>query len=84
MAELLSRHARLNEWIEQLLEDSDLIPPQLQRDEVRSYAPLPGQQNPIGAPKYFCPSGDDFAWYRMSVADTVPPCPFCGKALSRA
>lgn len=83
-AELLSRYVRLNEWAEQLLEDKDLVPPHLQRDEVRSYNPLPGHGEPVQAPKYICPLGHSFVWYRMSVAEVVPPCSFCHSRLTRA
>lgn len=39
VAILLSRSPRLNEWVEQLLEDGDLVPPHLQRDEVPALTP---------------------------------------------
>jgi hypothetical protein len=81
---LLSCHPRLNEWIAQLLEDRDLLPPHLQRDEVRSFDPLPGPVSPVGASRYVCPSGDGFTWHKMSVAETVPSCPFCSQTLTRA
>jgi len=81
VAQLLSRSPRLNEWVEQLLEDGDLVPPHLQSDQVRSYAGLTGMAS-SKPPRYHCPE-HDVVWYRMSVADTVPPCSSCEKILSR-
>src|ERR1022692_1031579 len=78
--DLLRRHPGLNDWIEQLLEDDELVPPHLQPDVVRSYRPVPDSRGPISATKYVCPTGDGFTWYRSPTARPMACCPICGSA----
>ena len=80
MRDLLRRHPGLNDWIEQLLEDDELVPPHLQPDVVRSYRPVPDSRGPISATKYVCPTGDGFTWYRSPTARPMACCPICGSA----
>ena len=82
--DLLGQHPHLNEWVEQLLEDDELVPPHLQPDTVRSYQPVPGPGGPIQAPKYECPNGHGYTWYQSSVGKPVPPCAICQTALKLA
>jgi hypothetical protein len=84
VADLLGRHPHLNEWVEQLLEDDELLPPHLQPDTVRSFQPVPGPRGPIQAPKYECPVGDGYTWYQSSVGKAVPRCATCGRSLKLA
>jgi hypothetical protein len=81
LTELLSRHPRLDDWVDDLLEDPGLVPRDLQPRRPRSYRPLPGDMSVIAAPRYTCPSGDGFTWYQISAADPVPPCMLCGRPL---
>jgi len=83
ITELLSCHPGLDEWVDDLLDDPGLVPPDLQPRRLRSYRPLPGDMHVIGAPRYACSSGDGFTWYQISSADTVPPCVLCGRELVR-
>jgi hypothetical protein len=84
VADLLKSHPKLDDWVDDLLEDPALIPPELQPRRRRSYQPLPGDTNVIGAPRYVCPShDDDFTWYQISAADAVPACTLCGRQLAR-
>jgi len=42
---------------------------------AKSFEPLPGQVQPIGATKYVCPNTDcNFSWVRRSVGQTIPKC----------
>jgi hypothetical protein len=84
LRDLLRQHQHLNEWVEQLLEDDELVPPHLQPDTVRSFQPMPGPGGPIRAPKYQCPAGDGFTWYQSSVARPVPSCAICQAPLKLA
>lgn len=80
MAEFLRSQPELNEWVEQLLEDSSLRPPHLRSREVRSYEKLPGEPAPVSASRYVCVNGD-YTWYQAFTFDVVPDCKFCRKKL---
>jgi hypothetical protein len=79
--ELLRQHPRLNEWVAQVLEDPQHRPPHLQPDAVRSYRPMPGDADSVPARSFTCGLHNGFVWYQRSVANPVPPCPFCGSIL---
>jgi hypothetical protein len=83
VAEFLRSEPRLNEWIEQLLEDRSLLPPHLRPRRVRSYERLPGGQGPVSAPRFKC-MNDDFTWYQAFASEIVPECVFCAAKLVRA
>jgi hypothetical protein len=83
VTDLLSRHPRLDDWVDDLLEDPALVPSDLQPRRLRSYSPLPGDMNVIGALRYICSSGDGFTWYQISASDDVPVCTLCGRLLER-
>ncbi len=80
----LRQHPGLNEWVEQLLEDPDLVPPEWREDGVRSFKPLTGNGKPITAPRYVCPIGEAYVWYQASVGEPVPSCPWCKNQLRLA
>jgi hypothetical protein len=63
-----------------LADEPHYRPPQRRRDDVRSpgFGPLPGQPEPPPPPRFRCPLGNDFTWYRLSVAAAVPECPTHG------
>ena len=83
VTELLSRHRRLDEWVDDLLADPGLVPGHLQPRRLRTFHPLPGDMGVIEAPRFTCSSGDGFTWYQISAADPVVPCPLCGRPLVR-
>lgn len=67
------------QWVEDLFDDPDLLPPDLQRHDVRGpdYRDAPGQVGPIAADRFVCPEKKDFIWYRPFIGDDIRWCPTC-------
>jgi hypothetical protein len=80
---LLEEHDFLNEWIAQVDEDPEGRPPHLQPDVVRSYKPIVAA-GVVTAKKFVCPLAHGFTWYRRSLADEIPLCPFDNSVLVSA
>jgi lipopolysaccharide biosynthesis regulator YciM len=83
VVEFLRSQPKLNEWVEQLLEDRSLRPPHLQPRKVRSFEKLPGEPGLVSAPRYTC-QNCGYTWYQAFASDTVPDCFFCREKLGRA
>lgn len=65
---LLVAHAKTRHWMKEFLQKSSTR-------NAQSFESLPGLPSEISAPKYICPVGDDFIWYRLDVSDSIPYCP---------
>jgi hypothetical protein len=80
--EILMAHPYLNEWVQQVLEDPLHRPPHLQPSLRRSSGGPPGL--PIAPADRFRCDVHDFTWFRSSVTETVPNCPYGGESLKPA
>jgi hypothetical protein len=47
----------------------------VEADLLRGFRELPGAALPVRAPRYRCPDGDDYVWYRRSAGTAIPLCP---------
>lgn len=65
ITELLTQYQDTRKWMKQFL----------QKRSNRDFCPLPGLPSEISAPKYTCPVGDDYTWYRLDISDPIPLCP---------
>jgi hypothetical protein len=85
LAEIFSADPDLQDWIAALLADPDLRPPDVAEADnpaaTKSFPPLAGDQQPITATRYACPSGDRVVWYRRSAGQSPPACPTHGVEL---
>jgi hypothetical protein len=68
-------------WLSQVLDDEDLLPPELQAVEERAVDPI-GRATPVGARRFVCPHGD-YIWYQRSVSQRPPQCPTHGNLAAR-
>ncbi len=62
--QLLHSYDETREWIEQFFEDSP-----------KRFSSLPGDPTVPSAPKYDCPLGKDYTWYRFDSSEPIPICP---------
>jgi hypothetical protein len=69
VTELLIQHDNTREWVRQFFEQDTT------QGLTRSYEPLPGIISSTTPPKYVCPVGDDYIWYRYDVSEPVKRCP---------
>ena len=71
---LLTAHRPAAEWLLDFAELS--LPPELDAGyPVRGGgSALASDGEPVRALRFHCPVGDDFSWYRRSVAQTIPSC----------
>jgi hypothetical protein len=49
----------------------------------RGFAPAPGGGEPVSIPRFVCPVGNDYLWYRRAVGQQPPVCPTHGVPLVR-
>jgi hypothetical protein len=71
-AELHSR-PKTRRWTADFLQHGappDLVPP-----TVRSGAAPPGHGEVVRAPRFRCPEGNDYVWYRRTASSPIPLCP---------
>lgn len=71
-AELRSR-PKTRRWTADFLRlgvPADLVP-----STVRSGAAPPGHGEVVRAPRFRCPQGNDYVWYRRTASSPIPLCP---------
>lgn len=71
-------------WVEEVLDDPRLLPPDLRGPDVRTFEPVPGGGDPIPADRFTCPVNGDVVWYRPRVGTPVPVCGTHGRELVRS
>ncbi len=69
LIKVMSDSVELNRWTTEFLHEE--MPGVTFRTGGIGETPV----QPIGVTRYACPEGDDYDWFRLSVADTVPRCP---------
>ncbi|MBV9024938.1 MAG: hypothetical protein JO362_14385 [Streptomycetaceae bacterium] len=72
---LLIGESAVHRWVAAVLESPELLPPQVRRARDRQYQELPGAGEQVPSERFRCPAGDDYEWYRMSLAQPVKECP---------
>lgn len=71
------------QWVEDLLDDPDLLPPELQEVRSAAYGPALGAGDHIPPDRYVCPVLRDTVWYRREVGQPIPKCGTHGCVLVR-
>ena len=74
--QVLEKDETVLQWVEDVLDDPALLPPELQRLNVRGagYAPVPGQGEPIQFDRFVCPVDGDVIWYRPRIGVPILRC----------
>src|SRR3954463_10135018 len=72
LRDVLARFPRTREWTSEFLAYG--LPPEVAVLRESGTTSPPGHGDPVGVPKYVCPSGD-FTFYRHAVGQPVPACP---------
>jgi len=79
---LLEQREGTRAFLGAVLDDApEFRPPQARpstKKDASGYNPLPGRVGSLRAPKFRCPVGDDYDWWRLSQTDSVPKCPTHG------
>lgn len=72
--DLMAQNEATREWIDEYLTEVGW------EENVRAYRPLPGGPHNPPMQRFICPDGD-FQWFRRSVGEQIPTCPFHDKQL---
>jgi hypothetical protein len=78
LVDLLARSPETHAWAAQMLNDPELLPPEV--SGLRDRGMLAGDAGPIDAVRYRCPQGD-YVFYRLGLEDVPGPCPTHGSSL---
>lgn len=83
LREIAGSDIRLLRWVEDVLDDPRLLPPELQGVRSADYRPNLGNGEPVPADRFVCPVSADVVWYRPGVGRAIPTCGTHGQILVR-
>lgn len=72
---LVESDVEVLQWVEDLLDDPQRLPPELQGVRTSQYAPGLGSGDFVGADRFVCPQADHYVRYRVQVGEEMGICP---------